>query len=207
MSFLVSYFYDKVMAASEQACLQQWREDLLKNVSGKVLEIGAGTGANINYYTAEVQQLVMSEPDKNMRRQLTYKATQLTQFETEISAGSAEQIDAPNDSFDYVISALVCCSVASLDKTLNEIRRVLKPGGSLVFLEHVAATTGSTRRKWQHRLNPLWRTIAGNCHLIRETEKEIKKAGFTINEITRESMRKALPIVRPTIRGIAIKPK
>ena len=93
-----------------------------------------------------------------------------------------------------------------MNDTFSEIKRILKPGGRLVFLEHVAAEVGTNRRIWQHRLNPFWRRIAGNCHLIRETENEIKKAGFEIESITRESMRKTISIVRPTIRGIALKP-
>jgi hypothetical protein len=82
----------------------------------------------------------------------------------------------------------------------------LRPGGSLVFLEHVAAANGSSRRRWQNIVNPVWKTFMGNCHLNRETEQAIVTEGFEIIQIDRESMRKALPIVRPTIRGIAKKP-
>ncbi len=194
------------MAATERACLQQWRKDLLQQVSGKVLEIGSGTGVNIEYYTTEVSHLLLSEPDKNMRRQLAMKIAKLQHKNITISSCSAEKIDADSNSFDFVISALVCCSVTDLDATLTEIKRVLKPGGSFVFLEHVAAEDGTKRRVWQRRINPVWRKLAGNCHLIRETEAAILKAGFDIQEIKKESMRKAPPIVRPTIRGIAVKP-
>ena len=100
----------------------------------------------------------------------------------------------------------MCCSVADLGACLAEIRRVLKPGGSLVFLEHVAAAPGSSRRRWQNLLTPLWKTVMGNCHLNRETEQAIVGAGFDIVQIDRASMRKAPPFVRPTIRGIATKP-
>jgi ubiquinone/menaquinone biosynthesis C-methylase UbiE len=104
------------------------------------------------------------------------------------------------------VTTLVCCSVTDLQVCLREIRRVLRPGGGLVFLEHVAAADGTSRRKWQNRINPVWKTFMGNCHLNRETEQAIDTEGFEIIQIERESMRKALPVVRPTIRGIARKP-
>lgn len=205
MSIIFSYFYDKLMSKTEEACLQQWRKELLEQVSGDVLEIGSGTGANIKFYPTSINSLVLSEPDKNMRKQIENKITDSHRHNISVTTCSAEKIKADDNSFDFVVSALVCCSVKSLEATFAEIKRVLKPGGSLVFMEHVAAEKGTKRRVWQHRINPFWRKVAGNCHLIRETESEIINAGFEILSIKRESMRKAIPIVRPTIRGIAIK--
>ncbi len=203
MSFLTAYFYDKIMADTEQACLQQWRKELLQNVSGEVLEIGSGTGANLKFYPKQNIQLTLSEPDKNMRKQLTSK---VASFELNcISDGSAEDIPSKDGTFDYVVASLVCCSVKNLDAALIEIQRVLKTGGSLIFMEHVAAATGTKRRWWQNFFNPVWKKLAGNCHLNRETEAAILAAGFEMKAITRESMRKAMPLVRPTIRGHAIK--
>ena len=192
------------MSKTEEACLKGWRQELLKNVSGDVLEIGAGTGANIKFYPADVN-LILAEPDKNMRKQIEFKISKNKLKDISVSASSAEQIEAKDESFDFVISSLVCCSVTNLELALLEINRVLKPGGSLAFLEHVGAKVGSKRRRWQNLINPFWRKLAGNCHLNRETESAILSAGFTINEIKRESMRKAISIVRPTIRGIAVK--
>ena len=204
MSFLLSFFYDSCMCKTEEACLKGWRQELLKSVGGDVLEIGAGTGANIKYYP-ESTNLVMAEPDKNMRKQIESKIKSSRLKGVSVSAGSAEKIEAKDESFDFVVSSLVCCSVTNLELALLEIKRVLRPEGKLVFLEHVAATTGSKRRKWQNMINPFWRKLAGNCHLNRETENAILSAGFKFQDIKRESMRKALPIVRPTIRGIAVK--
>ncbi len=204
MSLIFAYFYDNLMSKTEEACLKGWRQELLKNVSGDVLEIGAGTGANINFYPADVN-LILAEPDKNMRKQIEFKISKNKLKDISVSASSAEQIEAKDESFDFVISSLVCCSVTNLELALLEINRVLKPGGSLAFLEHVGAKVGSKRRRWQNLINPFWRKLAGNCHLNRETESAILSAGFTINEIKRESMRKAISIVRPTIRGIAVK--
>ena len=168
-----------------------------------MLEIGAGTGANIDFYPESVVSLVMSETDKNMRKQLQARLKSSKLENARVSGGSAEYIEADVASFDYVVTSLVCCSVTSLETVFLEIRRVLKPDGCLVFLEHVAANEGSRRRRWQNRVTPLWRRLASNCHLNRETEAAMLSAGFAITEIKRESMRKVMPLVRPTIRGIA----
>ena len=205
MSYLIALFYDRLMSRAEEACLKEWREELLGQVSGEVLEIGAGTGANIGFYPDSVARLVLAEPDKYMRAQLEEKIANHSLENITISGGTAEQIDAGDESYDYVVASLVCCSLSDPEAGLREIRRVLRPGGSLVFMEHVAAAAGTSRRRWQNIINPFWRRLAGNCHLNRETELTIVKAGFKIRRIERESMRKAISIVRPTIRGIAEK--
>ncbi len=206
MSFLTAFFYDQFMAKAEEACLQEWRHELLRQVDGEVLEIGAGTGASIKFYSDNVTRLVLTEPDKHMRKLLKEKVSSHDLENIGVVNGTAEHIEADDESFDYVVTSLVCCSVTDLKVCLREIARILRPGGGLVFLEHVAAADGTSRRRWQNRINPIWKTFMGNCHLNRETERAIVTEGFKIIEIERESMRKALPIVRPTIRGIAIKP-
>ena len=206
MSILTALFYDRFMASTEEACLGEWRLGLLRQVSGDVLEIGAGTGANIKFYSDNVTRLVLTEPDKHMRRLIKEQVNNHNPGNVAVSSGTAEQIEAADESFDYVVASLVCCSVKDLNVCLGEIRRVLRPGGSLVFLEHVAAADGSRRRRWQNRITPIWKTFMGNCHLNRETEQAIVAEGFEIIQIERESMRKAPSIVRPTIRGIAQKP-
>lgn len=194
------------MSATEEACLREWRKELLAPVYGTVMEIGAGTGANLDFYPATIDQLILSEPDKNMRKQLQDRLKNSSISNARVSADSAENIDAADNAFDFITASLVCCSVNCPHTALLEIKRVLKPGGKLIFLEHVAAEVGSKRRRWQNRFNPLWRTIAGNCHLNRDTENAILNAGFEIRKIQRESLRKAMPLVRPSIRGIAVKP-
>jgi SAM-dependent methyltransferase len=138
-----------------------------------------------------------------MRKQIETKISKNELRDVSASAGSAEQIEAKDGFFDFVVSSLVCCSVTSLELALLEIKKVLKPGGRLVFFEHVGANKGFKRRRWQDMINPFWRMLNGNCHLNRETA--ILSAGFTINEIRRESMRKAIAIVQPTIRSYSRK--
>ena len=205
MSSLTGFIYDRVMAQAEVACLRDWRRELLAGLQGSVLEIGAGTGANLAFYPAAVQRIVLCEPDPGMRGALTARAGAL-QRAVEIRPITAETLDFPDASFDHAVSTLVCCSVGDPARALAQIRRVLKPGGSLVFLEHVAAWDDPGRRRWQDRLNPLWRRLASNCHLNRETEQAIRAAGFAMERIQRESMRKIIPLVRPSIRGVARKP-
>ncbi len=108
-------------------------------------------------------------------------------------------------SFDVVVSTLVLCSVEDPAVVLRALAAVLRPGGRLAFLEHVASDDPK-RLAWQRRLEPIWKHVAGNCHLCRRTEASIEEAGLRIESIRRESARKALPIVRPTIRGVARKP-
>ncbi len=201
MSWLMAAVYDSMMRGSEEACLGQWRAELLRELSGTVLEIGAGTGATLSLYPKTVTRLVMCEPDPHMRRKL--EAKRGTAANLEISASSIEDLSFEEKSFDAVVSSLVLCSVPDQAAALAQIRRVLKPGGRLVFLEHVAADAKPNRLKWQRRIEPVWKHLMGNCHLTRRTEAAIEAAGFRIERIQRESMRKALPVCRPSIRGIA----
>lgn len=204
MPFLIALFYDKCMKATEDACLIDWRRDLLKNVDGKVLEIGAGTGASLDLYPVKSSiDLYLSEPNQDMRSQLDKKVKDGRFDNVSVLSCTSEMLDSEDNFYDFVFASLVCCSVSDVQASLKEIMRVLKHDGSFIFLEHVAAEDGTQRRKWQNRLNIFWKKIAGNCHLNRETEAQIKDAGFVITDIKHESMRKAISLVRPTIRGIA----
>ncbi len=206
MSLITAFFYDRVIAGTEETCLKKWRHKLINQASGEILEIGAGTGANIQFYSNNVRRLVLSEPDRYMRMHLINKVNDLPLDHVEITNGSAEQIESEDETFDTVVTTLVCCSVTNLETSLHEIWRVLRPGGSLIFLEHVAAAEDSPTRKWQERINPVWKIFMGNCNLNRETERAILAEGFEIVQIEREEMCRAPSVVKPTIRGIARKP-
>lgn len=208
MSWLMSALYDRFMDSSERACRTAWREELLSRLEGDVLEIGAGTGLNLPHYPQSLRRLVLSEPDAGMRAKLAAKleARDARAPRVELSAASVDDLEQPSGSFDAVVSTLVLCSVPDLSRALAEVRRVLRPGGALVYLEHVAAEDRPDRLRWQRRLEPAWRRIAGNCHLARATGRAIREAGFQIESERRESMRKSLAIVRASIRGVARAP-
>lgn len=202
MGYFFSLAYDRVMAGAEEACLRGWREEVLEGLKGDVLEVGAGTGANLEFYR-ELESLVISEPDSHMRELLLGRvAASEKSFPVTVSAGSGESIPFGDASFDVVVVTLVLCTVRDLDASLAEIRRVLRPGGELRFIEHVVSEDAG-RRRWQKVWNPVWRAVAGGCNTCRDTHAALLKAGFEVESMTRESMRKAVPIVRPSIRGIA----
>ena len=203
MSFITAYLNDRLSARSEKTFLKSWRRELLKHVYGEVLEIGAGTGANIEHYSDQITRLVLTEPDKHKRRIMEKKISDKGRDNVQITDGTAEQISAEDESFDCVVAFIVFCCISNPGTALEEIKRVLKSGGYFIFLEHVAAPEGTSIRRWQNWLNPIWRIVGDNIN--RETEEAIIRAGFTMKEITRESIPKALPIYRPSIRGIAEK--
>ncbi len=209
MGWFFAKVYDPFMRRTEKACLGRWRDELLAPLEGSVLEVGAGTGANLDHYPRRLlradgsrERLVLTDPDAHMLERLRRRPEAAT---AEIERARSDALPFPDESFDAVVSTLVLCSVPDVERTLHELRRVLKPTGALVFLEHVAAEEGSPRRRWQRRVEPVWSKIAGGCHLTRQTDAAIAKAGFTFETMTKESMRKALPVVRPTVRGIARK--
>ena len=207
MSAFMAFFYDRFMSGLEKACLHDWRSDLLAEVTGEVLEIGAGTGANLAYYPSDNIRLLLSEPDAAMRKQLEKKVALIQRDDICLTSLQAERLPLEENRFDFVVASLVCCSVTNIDQSLAEIFRVLKPGGRYLFIEHVAAKTDSKVRRWQEWLTPLWRKFAGNCHLNRETENAMLRAGFEFVKIQRNAMPDSVPtIVRSSMHGVAAKP-
>ena len=204
MPWLMATVYDRIMASAERACLSEWRRELLASLEGRVLEVGAGTGASLEAYPEAVGELVMTEPDPHMRVKLEARARERPG--TRVIADPVENLGVAEGSFDAVVSSLLLCSVEQQSAALAELSRVLRPGGRLLFLEHVAAWDDDGRLRWQRRLEPVWKHVAGNCHLTRDTERAILDAGFELETISRESMRKAIPWLRPCIRGFARKP-
>lgn len=200
MSWLFATIYDAFMARTERACLGAWRRELLGQLRGSVLEIGAGTGANLVHYPEALDRLVLTETDEHMLRRLARNPG--AQGRAEIVPASAAALPFPDASFDVVVSTLVLCTVPDPERALAEVHRVLRPSGAFVFLEHVAAD-GASRRAWQRRTEPLWSRLAEGCHVTRDTRAAIANAGFGFDSLVEDEMKKALPIVKPTIRGVA----
>lgn len=196
---LMAAAYDRVMGIVERGGLGERRRRLLARASGRVLEIGAGTGANLPHYR-DATEVVALEPDLAMADRLHEKVA-LAAVPVEIVVDDAQRLPFPDHSFDTVVSTLVLCTVAEPDRVLAEARRVLAPGGRLLFLEHVSGTGWTART--QHLLAPLWQRVAGGCHLDRDTVRAIKDAGFVIDDLERFPMPKAPRFVRPAIMGVA----
>jgi ubiquinone/menaquinone biosynthesis C-methylase UbiE len=201
---LGAWMYDRSLFGAELACLGDWRRELLSVAHGDVLEIGAGTGANLDHYPQSVRRLVLAEPDAGMRGRLKRKVQ--TERDVTVIDATAEAIPLPDKAFDVVVSTLVLCSVDSPGRSLAEVWRLLRPGGLFLFLEHVAAEGRPGRLRWQRLLEPAWRCMAGNCHLTRNTAGAIAEMGFHVEDVRRESIRKVAGVVRPSIRGVARRP-
>jgi ubiquinone/menaquinone biosynthesis C-methylase UbiE len=202
--WLLATVYDWSMREVERACLAQWRAEIVAPLAGDVLEVGAGTGLTLRHYPPAVMRLVVAEPDRHMRARLAQRAAESGRA-VEVSDAGLEKLPWPEASFDAVVSTLVLCTVPDVPRALAEIHRVLRPGGVLAFLEHVAADEGSARFRWQRRFEPLWKRLTAGCHLTRRTAAAITEAGFEHVRLTEDGMRKAMPLVRPVIRGLAAK--
>ena len=205
-SWLMAKVYDSFMRKAEKECFSKWRSGLLNNLSGSVLEVGAGTGVNIFYYPAIISKLVLTESDPNMLKILHKRAKQRNDLKLEIHQATVEKLPFPDNSFEFVVCTFLLCSVPIPEDSLSEIFRVLKSGGKYVFLEHVANTQNNHAYKWQKRIEPVWKIVSGNCHMTRNTEYEIEKSGLQILELHIENMDGRTSIINPFIRGIAQKP-
>ena len=193
--------YDRMSAASEKAGLADHRRALLAGAQGRVLEIGAGTGTNLEYYGHRVEELTVVEPETPMARRLERRAEELGRPIVLVRA-PAEDLPFADDSFDVVVSTLVLCTVGDVPKALAELRRVLKPAGRLLFIEHVRAEDAGLARK-QDRMNRINRVVARGCNCNRETVEAIRGAGFAIERLEHDRLQKVPSFVSPLVVGSA----
>ena len=193
--------YDRVMAHTERDGLIERRAALLARATGDVLEIGGGTGANLVHYGDGVSSLTVTEPEPPMVKRLQAHIAERRPG-TRLLQAPAEELPFDDDSFDTVVSTLVLCTVQDQPLALSELRRVLKPGGRLLFIEHVRAEDPKLA-KWQDRVMPMNRRIAHGCHCNRATLDGIRAAGFDVTDVEHGSLAHAPPFVRPLIAGIA----
>jgi len=177
--------YDPVLAGPERAGLGRARERLLADATGHVLEIGAGTGANLPHLRRrDLASLLLVEPSEPMRDRLARRMRGERSHlptDTRILDGSAASLPVADGGVDTVVSTLVLCSVPDLDAAVEELHRVLAPGGRLLLLEHVAGH-GRTRRI-QGIIDPGWRVVARGCRLVRDTRAALERGGFDTAEV------------------------
>ena len=195
--------YDRLFASIEKGGLADKRRELLAGAEGATLELGAGTGHNLRHYPPAVDRLVLTEPDPHMAKRLRAQVEEAGRAGVEVSEAGAESLPFPDDTFDTVIATLVFCTIPDPDAALREIARVLKPGGRMLFLEHVRADSGG-RGRWQDRLNPVQKLLFGGCNLNRSTAEAIRSSPLEVEEVREDEMPKeAGPLVRPMIVGSA----
>jgi len=192
--------YDRMSRKTEDAGLRDMRHGLLAEASGAVLEIGAGTGANLAHYNGSIESLVFTEPEAAMIRRLQKKAREEAPL-AKILRAPAEDLPFEDDTFDTVVATLVLCGVDDQARSLREIRRVLRPGGRLLFLEHVRSDDAALAR-FQDRMNWLNRLVVF-CDCNRPTLTTIEASGFTVSRLERSELPKAPKFARPLISGSA----
>jgi ubiquinone/menaquinone biosynthesis C-methylase UbiE len=193
--------YDRIMSKTERAGLAAQRAALLPSASGEVIEIGGGTGASLPGYSPAVGSLTITEPEAPMVRRLERRARAQAPAARVLRA-PAEDLPFDDAQFDVAVSTLVLCTVLDQLRALRELHRVLRPGGQLLFIEHVSSDDPGLSR-WQDRLNWLSRIAAHGCNCNRPTLDTIRASGFTITDLERCELRGAPPFVRPLVIGTA----
>jgi ubiquinone/menaquinone biosynthesis C-methylase UbiE len=201
---LAALAYDRfLMGAPQEAGLRELRSRALAPARGEVLEIGAGTGLNLAGYPRDgITRLVCTEPSHAMARQITAKAGQAP-MAPEVVEAPAARLPFPDDSFDTVVGTLVFCEVPDQGAALAEIARVLRPGGSFCFLEHVRSDEPGLARR-QDRWAPAWKLLSGGCHCNRDTLGAIEGSGLEVAGVEQARFPKAPSLVRPLIVGRAM---
>ena len=191
--------YDVLNLAVEHR-LTTYREQTAGCVWGDVLEIGGGAGANLPFYPRGAR-LTIAEPDPHMAGRLIRKAARLDRAVT-IVPDMGEKLRFADRSFDSVVTTLVLCMVEDLHQVVREAHRILRPGGTFFFYEHVVSRHDGGR-KWQNRLNPVWRFLTTGCNLNRDIAGAIQSAGFKQVEFKAFDLSVGLPVTVPNIVGAA----
>jgi ubiquinone/menaquinone biosynthesis C-methylase UbiE len=196
-----SAIYDRAMKATEEAGMRETRRQALSGASGRTVDIGAGTGINLGLYPPGLTELVLAEPYEHMLRRLRPKLVESGE-RVEVVEAPAESLPFPDDSFDTAVFTLVLCTVPDPKAALAEAARILRPGGKLIFVEHVRSPDPRLAR-WQDRLETPWRLFGDGCHCNRDTVATLEASPFTVEQVERGELPKAPPLVRPLVHGSA----
>jgi ubiquinone/menaquinone biosynthesis C-methylase UbiE len=198
---LTSALYDAVLWRGERRGMRDHRAAVLGQARGRTLEIGAGTGLNLPYYPDAVTELVLTEPVDAMSDRLARRAAK-QDAAIQVVAASAEELPYPDGSFDTVVSTMVICTVEDPGQALAEIARVLKPGGQMLFIEHVRSDSPRLAR-WQDRLHGLWHAFGDGCNCNRPI-LEMVAGAVAVDRVERATWRGMPRIVHPLVLGRAV---
>ncbi len=172
--------YSRLAVAADRAGASEHRDEMLEGLSGRVVEVGAGTGANFAHYPVEVTEVLAVEPEPYMRDRATGAAASLDGPAVTVVPGVDRDLPVPTGWADAVVASLVLCSVDDLEVALDEMHRVVRPGGELRFYEHVRSSDPRAAR-WQDRLDVVWPRLFGGCHTSRDTAAVIAASGWSID--------------------------
>jgi ubiquinone/menaquinone biosynthesis C-methylase UbiE len=193
--------YDRMLARAEHGELGARRGEMVRHAAGRTLELGSGTGLNLRHYADAVTELVLTEPFAPMAEKLRAKLNTLER-RAEVIETPAESLPFEDDSFDTVVATLVLCTVDDPAAAAAEVVRVLRPGGSMILLEHVRAETSGLARA-QDMLHGPWFVIGHGCHCNRDTAAVIEASQLEFESFDRTEMSGLAPLVKPVITGIA----
>lgn len=177
-NYVLPHLIDKVCA---QKSMSELRANFVPRAVGHVLEIGLGSGHNLEHYTESVTRVTAIDPAAEVT-DLAQERMATAIAPVELLNTSAEEIPFEYNTFDTVVSTWTLCSIPDVSRALAEIRRVIKPGGQFIFIEHGASPDAKVAR-WQHRIEPTWKHFGGGCHLTRNAALLIKAAGFDIPDV------------------------
>jgi ubiquinone/menaquinone biosynthesis C-methylase UbiE len=183
-------FYDSWILASlldlvmRQELFRKYRREVVPAARGRVLEIGIGSGLNLALYGEQVEVVIGVDPSEQLLAIARLRAIEAA-VRADFRVGSATEIPLESEAVDTVVMTWTLCSVPDPLKALRELRRVLKPSGALLFIEH-GLSADPRIQQWQRRLTPLWRPIAGGCHLDRKVDELIRAAGFNLVKLRTE---------------------
>ena len=190
--------YDLFLALGERRAMRALRVATVGRSRGRTLEIGAGTGLNLPHYPATVTDLVLTEPDPAMARRLRRRGG------ADVVLAGAEALPFPDAAFESAVTTMVLCTVPDPEAAVIELRRVIEPGGALLFVEHVRSDEPRTARR-QRRLERAWATFAGGCSCTRDTLSLLDRH-FRVTDVARHRWRGMPGIVQPLIAGRAVVP-
>jgi ubiquinone/menaquinone biosynthesis C-methylase UbiE len=199
--FVFSGAYDSFLKNAEKAGLSEQRRKIVSLATGKTLEIATGTGLNLPHYTDAVTELILTEPYPHMVKVLRNKVAKLNRRVT-IVESTVETLPFPDASFDTVVATMILCSAADPEIALNEITRVLRPGGQYLFLEHVRNPNTRIARR-QDLLQPGWYLFGNGCHCNRDTVSTIKRSSLELELLERGEIPRAWKIVEAMVTGSA----